>query len=143
MIVDIAHASHATVAEILARATRPVVSSHGGVQATCKVNRNLTDEEIKGVAKTGGVVGIGYWDAAVCGLAPAKIADAIAHVRDLVGVDYVGLGSDFDGATTTGFDTSQLVLVTQALIDKGFTDDEIRKVMGGNVLRVFAQVLPQ
>jgi membrane dipeptidase len=142
MIVDIAHASHATVAEILALATQPVVSSHGGVQATCRVNRNLTDAEIEGVAKTGGVVGIGYWDAAVCGLAPAKIADAIAHVRNLVGVDYVGLGSDFDGATTTGFDTSQLALVTQALIDKGFTDDEIRAVMGGNVLRVFAQVLP-
>jgi membrane dipeptidase len=142
MIVDIAHASHATVAEILKLATKPVVSSHGGVQATCKVNRNLTDDEIRGVAKTGGVVGIGYWDAAVCGLAPAKIAEAIAHVRDLVGVDYVGLGSDFDGATTTGFDTSQLVLVTQALIDKGFTDDEIRKVMGGNVLRVMAATLP-
>ena len=53
---------------------RPVVSSHGGVQATCKVNRNLTDEEIRGVAKTGGVVGIGYWDAAVCGTSPRDTA---------------------------------------------------------------------
>ena len=136
MIVDIAHASHQTVAEILAMAKRPVVSSHGGVQAVCKVNRNLTDEEIRGVAKTGGVIGIGYWDAAICGTEPAKVAQAIAHVRDLVGVDHVGLGSDFDGAVTTGFDTSQLVYVTQALVDRGFTPDEIRKVMGGNVLRV-------
>jgi len=136
MIVDIAHSSHQSVAEVLRMARRPVVSSHGGVQATCKVNRNLTDEEIRGVAKTGGVIGIGYWDAAICSTAPAAIARAIAHVRDLVGVDHVGLGSDFDGAVTTGFDTAQLAAVTQALVDRGFTPDEIRKVMGGNVLRV-------
>jgi membrane dipeptidase len=143
IIVDIAHSSHKTVAEVLAMATRPVVSSHGGVQATCKVNRNLTDHEIRGVAKTGGVIGIGYWDAAVCGTEPAKVAEAIAHVRDLVGIDYVGLGSDFDGATTTGFDTSKLALVTQALMDRGFSEADIAKVMGGNVLRVLGQVLPQ
>lgn len=142
MVVDIAHCSHACVAEVLAMATKPVVSSHGGVQATCKVNRNLTDEEIRGVARTGGVIGIGYWDAAVCGTEPVKIAAAIKHVRDLVGIDYVGLGSDFDGATTTGFDTSQLALVTQALIDAGFTDQEIAKVMGGNAIRVLMQTLP-
>lgn len=142
IVIDIAHSSHKAVAEVLANATRPVVSSHGGVQAVCKVNRNLTDEEIKGVAKTGGVIGIGYWEGAVCSTAPAKVAQAIAHVRDLVGIDYVGLGSDFDGATTTGFDTSKLALVTQALIDRGFTDADIAKVMGGNVLRVLGQVLP-
>lgn len=136
MIVDIAHSSHATVAEVLKIAKRPVVSSHGGVQAVCKVNRNLSDDEIRGVAKTGGVVGIGYWDAAICGTEPEKIAAAIAHVRDLVGIDHVGLGSDFDGAVTTGFDTAQLVYVTQALVDRGFTPEEIGKVMGGNVLRV-------
>jgi microsomal dipeptidase-like Zn-dependent dipeptidase len=136
MIVDIAHSSHAAVADVLAMAKRPVVSSHGGVQATCQVNRNLTDEEIKGVARTGGLVGIGYWDAAVCDLRPAAIAAAIAHVRDLVGIDHVALGSDFDGAVTTGFDAAGLVNVTQALIDRGFTDEEIARVMGGNVLRL-------
>ena len=141
MIVDISHSSHAAVAEILAMAKRPVVSSHGGVQATCQVNRNLTDEEIRGVARTGGLVGIGYWDAAVCDLRPAAIAAAIAHVRDLVGIDHVALGSDFDGAVTTGFDTAGLVNVTQALIDRGFTDEEIAKVMGGNLLRLL-QTLP-
>jgi membrane dipeptidase len=140
MIVDIAHSSHATVAEVLAMARRPVVSSHGGVQATCKVNRNLTDEEIRGVARTGGLVGIGYWDGAVCDLRPAAVAEAIAHVRDLVGIDHVALGSDFDGAVTTGFDAAGLINVTQALIDRGFTDEEIAKVMGGNTLRLLAQL---
>nr|WP_199803014.1 dipeptidase [Erythrobacter sp. YJ-T3-07] len=136
MVVDIAHCSHACVADILAMAERPVVSSHGGVQATCDVNRNLTDDEIRGVAKTGGVVGIGYWDAAVCGTSPRDAAKAMKHVRDLVGIDYVALGSDYDGATTVRFDTSQLVQVTQALMDEGFSADEIRAVMGGNALRV-------
>jgi microsomal dipeptidase-like Zn-dependent dipeptidase len=143
MIVDLAHASHATVADVLAMATRPVVFSHGGVQATCKVNRNLTDEEITGIAKTGGVIGIGYWKGAICSTDPKDAARAIAHVRDLVGIDHVGLGSDFDGSTTTGFDASQVVTVTQALLIIGFSETDIRKVTGGNVLRVLrAGIVP-
>ncbi len=136
MIVDIAHCSHACVADILTMAQRPIVSSHGGVQATCQVNRNLSDEEIRGVARTGGVIGVGYWDAAVCGTSPRDAARAMKHVRDLVGIQHVALGSDYDGATTVRFDTSQLVQVTQALLDEGFTPDEIHAAMGGNALRV-------
>lgn len=136
MIVDIAHCSEACVAEILKMARRPVVSSHGGVQATCKVNRNLSDDQIRGLAATGGLVGIGYWDAAICDTSPASIARAMKHVRDLVGIQHVALGSDYDGATTVRFDTSHLVQVTQALIDAGFSDDEIRAAMGGNAIRV-------
>ncbi len=136
MVVDIAHCSNACVADILKMARRPVVSSHGGVQATCKVNRNLSDDQIRGVAATGGLIGIGYWDAAICDTAPASIAKAMKHVRDLVGIDHVALGSDYDGATTVRFDTSKLVQVTQALIDAGFSDAEIRAAMGGNAVRV-------
>ena len=143
MIVDVAHCSHQCVAEVLAMARRPVVSSHGGVWATCKTNRNLTDEELRGIAKTGGIVGIGYWDGAVCSTDPRATARAIKYVRDLVGIQYVALGSDFDGATTTRFDTSGLVQITQALLDEGFTADEIRAVMGGNALRVIrAGIVP-
>jgi len=136
MIVDIAHSSHATVADILKMAKRPVVSSHGGVQAVCGVNRNLTDAEIKGVAATGGVIGLGYWDGAMCDTDPATVAKAAKHVRDLVGIDYVALGGDFDGAVTTRFDTSGIVQITQALMDAGFSEAEIRAVMGLNALRV-------
>ena len=143
MIVDIAHCSHQCVAEVLARARRPVVSSHGGVQAVCKVNRNLSDDEIRAVARTGGLIGIGYWDAAVCDTSPRSIARAIRHVRDLVGIDHVGLGSDYDGATSVRFDTSKLVQITQALLDEGFSPEEIRAVMGGNALRVIrAGIVP-
>jgi membrane dipeptidase len=141
MIVDIAHCSANCVTEVLAMATRPVVSSHGGVQATCKVNRNLSDEHIRGVAKTGGIIGIGYWDAAVCDTSPKAIAAAMKHVRDLVGIQHVALGSDYDGATTVRFDTSQLAQVTQALMDTGFTPDEIRAAMGGNAIRVLREGL--
>lgn len=136
MVVDIAHCSRACLKDVFAMARRPVVSSHGGVQATCEVNRNLSDDEIRGVAATGGVIGIGYWDGAVCDTSPASIARAMKHIRDLVGIGHVALGSDFDGSVTTRFDTAGLVQVTQALMDAGFTEAEIRAVMGENALRV-------
>ena len=141
MIVDIAHSSRDTVADVLKMARRPVVSSHGGVQAVCAVNRNLNNEEIKGVAATGGVIGLGYWDGAMCDTDPKTIAKAAKYVRDLVGIEHIALGGDFDGAVTTRFDTSGIVHVTQALMEAGFTEAEIRAVMGGNALRVLKQGL--
>ncbi|GAA0478547.1 membrane dipeptidase [Parasphingorhabdus litoris] len=141
MIVDIAHSSHQTVADILKIARRPVVSSHGGVQAVCGVNRNLSDAEIKGVAATGGIIGLGYWAGAMCDTDPKSVAKAAKHIRDLVGIEHAALGSDFDGAVTTRFDTSGIVHITQALMDADFTEAEIRAVMGGNALRVLQQGL--
>ncbi|MGW4481240.1 dipeptidase [Rhodococcus triatomae] len=143
VIVDIAHASHTAIAEMLALATKPVVASHGGVQATCDVNRNLTDDEIRGVAATGGVVGIGYWDAAVCELTPEAVVDAVEHVVAVGGLQTAALGSDFDGATTVAWDTSEIAVITQELRNRGRSDDEIRAIMGGNTFRVMAQVLPE
>jgi membrane dipeptidase len=143
MIVDIAHLSPQGVTDVLAMARRPVVSSHGGVQATCKVNRNLDDGQIRRVAANGGLIAIGYWDGAVCDTSPASIAKAMKHVRDLVGVQHIALGSDYDGATTVRFGTDGLAQVTQALVDAGFTEAEIRAVMGENALRVIgAGVVP-
>lgn len=136
MVVDVAHLSHAALAELFTLARRPLVSSHGGVQAICRTNRNLTDDEIRGIAKTGGLVAIGYWDGAICGTDPRTVAWSIRHVRDLVGIAHVGLGSDYDGSTTVRFHTGQLVQVTEALLDEGFTPDEIRAVMGENAIRL-------
>ncbi len=135
MIVDIAHASRSAIKDVLAMARRPVVSSHGGVQAKCDVNRNLNDDEIKAIAENGGLIGIGYWEGAVCDTSPASIAAAMKHIRDLVGAEHVALGSDYDGAVITRFDTSGLVYITQALMNAGFSKDEIRAVMGGNAIR--------
>lgn len=142
IVVDIAHASHQAVAEMLALATQPLVLSHGGVQATCDVNRNLTDAEIRGVAATGGVVGVGYWDAAVCDLTTKAVVDAIDHVVEVGGIQTAALGSDFDGATTTGWDTTQLAAITQELVDRGYDAREIGLIMGENTIRVLRAVLP-
>jgi membrane dipeptidase len=135
IVVDLAHCSHACFADVMRVATRPVVVSHGGVKATCNTNRNLSDVELRALGANGGVIGIGYWDAAVCAPTPAATARAIRHAVDVAGIDHVGLGSDFDGSVTTGFDTAHLSAVTQALIDAGFGDADIAKIMGGNVIR--------
>ena len=142
IIVDLAHASPQTVTEVLAMATRPVAVSHTGVAATCPGPRNLTDAQLKAIAANGGVVGIGYWDGAVCTLGAQSIAKAIRHAVNVAGIDHVGLGSDFDGATSTPFATDGLAEITQALMDQQFTPEEIGKIMGWNVMRLLGQGLP-
>jgi membrane dipeptidase len=143
MLVDLAHLSPAAIDEVLDLATKPVVVSHTGVKATCDNARNLSDAQLRRIAANGGVVGIGYWETAACGLEPRYVAAAIRHVVLLVGDDHVGLGSDWDGGTTVGFDASQLPVVTQALLDAGLPEASIRKILGGNALRVLAQTLPE
>jgi microsomal dipeptidase-like Zn-dependent dipeptidase len=142
MIVDVAHASAATIDDVLAMATRPVVVSHSGVRGTCDNQRNLSDDQLRGIARTGGVIGIGYWDTATCGRDAAAIARAMRYAANLIGVDHIGLGSDFDGAVIEPFDTTGLVQITDALIAEGFSDEDIGKIMGRNVLRLLIQNLP-
>jgi membrane dipeptidase len=142
VIVDLAHLAPVAIDEVLDLATQPVVVSHTGVRGTCDNRRNLSDEHIRRIARNGGIIGIGYWEIAACGRAPADIAKAIVYVAKLVGADHAAFGSDYDGATTVGFDTSALPTLTQALIDEGLSDGEIRKILGENVLRVFSQTLP-
>jgi membrane dipeptidase len=136
IIVDVAHASHAAFADVMALATRPVVVSHGGVKGTCNTNRNLTDDELRQLAANGGIIGIGYWDAAVCAPTPAATAKAIVYAAKVAGIDHVALGSDFDGSITAGIDTAHVSAVTQALIDAGMSEADIAKVMGGNAIRL-------
>lgn len=143
MLVDLAHASEETFADVLRAATRPVVVSHTGVRGTCDNARNLSDEQLRGVAATGGLVGIGYWDAATCGTDARAIARSIRHAASVMGARHVALGSDFDGAVTTPFDTTGLVEITDALLAEGFGDEEIALIMGGNVLRLLSEVLPR
>lgn len=142
MLVDVAHASDQTIADVLAMASRPVVVSHTGVKRTCDNRRNLSDDQLRAIAKTGGLIGIGFWDKAVCGDDAAGIARAIRHAANIAGVDHVALGSDFDGSVTMPFDTSGEALITEALIDEGFNDEEIGKIMGGNILRFLSAWLP-
>ncbi|MCA1619956.1 MAG: dipeptidase [Acidobacteria bacterium] len=143
MLVDLAHASAATFDDVAAVATRPLVVSHTGVKGTCDNNRNLSDEQLRKVAASGGVVGIGYWDAATCGTDAGSVARAVRHAANVIGVRHVALGSDFDGTVTTPFDTTGVVEITEALLAEGFTDEEVRAVMGGNVFRLLAETLPR
>ncbi len=142
VLVDLAHASPQTIDEVLALARRPVVVSHTGVKGTCDNRRNLSDAQLRAIAATGGVVGIGFWDTAVCGEDARAIARAIAHAVRVAGPEHVGLGSDFDGAVTTPFDASGLPQVTQALLDAGLAEGDVERVMGGNVMRLLRQSLP-
>jgi membrane dipeptidase len=142
MIVDVAHASTATIDDVLAMARRPVIASHTGVRGTCDNARNLSDAHLRGIADTGGLIGIGFWPMATGGDDVAAIARAIRHATDTAGIDHVGLGSDFDGAVAQPIDAAGMVHVTDALLDAGFGDDQVAAVMGGNALRVLAASLP-
>lgn len=140
--VDISHGSTEQIADVLAVATRPVVVSHTGVRGTCDNNRNLSDDQLRAIAANGGMVGVGFWDTATCGEDAAAIARAIVHAVEIMGVDNVGLGSDFDGSVKTPFDASGMVLITDALMATGMSDEDIAKVMGGNQVRLLLQNLP-
>lgn len=142
MLLDLAHASARTIRDALAVATRPVVVSHTGVKGTCDNVRNLDDDALRGVARTGGLVGIGYWETAVCGTDGRAVARAVRHAAAVAGIEHVALGSDFDGAVAEPFDTTGLVEITDALLGEGFTEAEVAQVMGGNVFRLLAEALP-
>ena len=142
MAVDVAHASAATIDDILAMATRPVVASHTGVRGIADNARNLSDAQLRGIARTGGLVGIGFWDTACGGPDVAAIARSIVYAIGVAGVDHVGLGSDFDGAVAVPIDATGLVQITDALLELGLDEPSIRAVMGGNAMRVLAEILP-
>jgi len=93
-------------------------------------------------AAKGGLVGIGYWHSAVCDVSPAGIVKSIRYAIDLLGVEHVALGSDFDGSVRTPFDTSELAILTQTMLDQGFSKNEIKLVMGENVKRFLLENLP-
>ena len=142
VIIDVAHSSPKMVREVLALSTKPVILSHGGVVGKCDKNRNLSDELMRSIADKGGLLGVGYWDAAVCDTSPEGIVSSIRYAIDLMGEDHVALGSDYDGAVAVAVDTSELAVLTQTMLHQGFTEQEIRKVMGLNVQRFFLRNLP-
>lgn len=147
IVIDLAHSSPRAMDDIFAmilagEISGPVVISHGGVKGTCNSVRNISDDHLDLLAATDGVIGIGYWEAAVCGTDAQSTAKAIRYVADRIGIDHVGLGSDFDGMVKTHFDTSNVIMMTEALQKEGFSDWEIHKIMGKNTLRVLMTVLP-
>ena len=133
IFVDLAHCSPAIVDEVLEITTDPVMVSHTGVRAVLDSQRNLSDEQIKKIAANGGIIGIAFFDMAVGEPELPNIVASIRHIRDLVGIQYVALGSDYDGSVAVPFDITGLPLIVEGLIRDGFTESEIRAVMGENV----------
>ncbi len=143
IMVDVAHSSPAVVRDVLAMSTMPIVVSHTGIKGTCHSRRNLEDDLMKDIAAKGGLIGVGYWEGAVCDHSPSGVVKSLRYAVDLVGVDHVALGSDYDGTTSVQFDTSELAVLTQEMQARGFTETEIEKVMGGNIIRLMRDLLPQ
>jgi len=138
LILDVAHSSVQVVEDVLEMVDMPVVLSHTGLRSLCDVKRNIPVALMQRIADTGGVVGIGYWQEVTCDDSPDGIARSIVAATEVLGVDAVSLGSDFDGSVATTLDTSELAAITQALLNAGMEDAEIRKVMGENMLRVIS-----
>jgi membrane dipeptidase len=149
MVVDASHLSDASLKDLLAVAQRPVVASHSNCRALVPNRRNLTDAQAEGIAATGGLIGLTF---AGCFIDsdPAKVTkerffEHLEHMITVVGPDHVGLGSDFDGfspAMGLAFSSpAELPWLTGRLLEAGHQPADVAKIMGGNWMRVFREIL--
>ena len=147
MMIDLSHASTETLYEVLELSKAPVLATHSGVRAVNDLKRNLSDEEIKALAAKGGVVQVasGAWFVSPGPEREAmldQLIEHILHVKNLVGIEHVGLGTDFDGGGgVKGFeDCTQISAITEKLLAKGFTKQDLELFWGGNLMRLWEQV---
>ncbi len=147
IIVDLSHTNDKAFFDVIERSTRPPIMSHTAAFSLCHQYRCLTDDQIKALAAKGGVMGIvvlpGFIDDDPKKATIDRVVDHILYVADLVGIDTVGFGSDYDGFDDPPIvpDVSQLVHLTRAMLARGLTEEEIKKFWGGNFLRVFQQTI--
>ncbi|MEM7400374.1 MAG: membrane dipeptidase [Pseudomonadota bacterium] len=144
MFVDVSHASPKLINDIVFLSKRPVLATHTGIQSVCssKSHRNLKDAQIVKIANTGGLIGIGFWPTSTCGKGVIGIIDSIRYVIDLVGIEHVALGSDFDGNVSVPFSAKDISQITHALLQTGFNHGQIEKIMGGNIKNLLLRYLP-
>lgn len=147
-VVDVSHASDEATNEILRSAERAgsiVIASHSNARARAAHPRNLTDNQIRGIARTGGVVGINFHQPFLAGSGRAGLRQVIEHVRHMIrvaGVDHVAVGSDFEGGIRPVPElrsAARYQVLAQALADSGLSREEVRKVLSENALRVLCQ----
>ena len=143
MIIDLAHSSQAVVRDVLDMTDVPLVISHTGIHGHCEARRNIPDDLMREVASRGGVIGIGFWADVTCDDTPEGVAATILAAIDLLGVDHVALGSDYDGTITATFDASEYAVLTDRLLAAGLSEADIRAVMGENTIRFFLENLPE
>jgi membrane dipeptidase len=173
MLIDVAHLSEPGFWDVIETSKDPIIDSHSNARAVCDHIRNLTDEQIKAIAKKGGVIGLSCF-AALISQEPAKatmndLMKHVDHIAGLVGIDHVGFGPDFNGFEKEVIDDiwaapgsgwlegvfygpgphrmegvdsiTAFPLFTEALVKRGYSDEDIKKVLGENFLRVFRQVI--
>jgi membrane dipeptidase len=143
MLIDVSHLGEQSFWDITQVSKNPIIASHSNAYTVHAHYRNLTDEQIKAIAKSGGVVQVNFHSDFLGGATIDKVLEHIAHIKNLVGVDYIGIGSDFDGGITPAselYDATRYPVLTQKLVERGYTDEEIKKILGLNFLRVFKQV---
>jgi membrane dipeptidase len=147
MIIDVSHVGRKTIVDILATSTQPIIASHSGAYTLCNNSRNLPDSLIRAIAARGGVVGIVFYPYYLTGSKSATLENVLQHIdyiKNLVGnVDCISLGSDFDGIEVTPVgleDVTKFPAITAALLQRGYTRQEVRKILGENFMRVFRTV---
>ncbi len=150
LVIDVSHLAPRGVRDVLIASEAPLIASHSNAHALCPHRRNLTDEQLTGIAATGGVVGITFvpnlLDVEENNAHLERVLDHIEHVARVAGMDHVGLGSDFDGFFETervpGLeDVSQMPNLTAGLLQRGYKEEEVKKIMGGNFMRVFREII--
>lgn len=146
IMIDISHAAESTVYDVLKYSKAPIIASHSSARSLCNHVRNLTDDEMKAIAAKGGVVQLCLYKGFISeNPEEASLSDAIRHLEymiNLIGIDHVGIGSDFDGdGELIGCrSTNELINITMRLLELGYSDSDIEKIWGGNLLRVMKEV---
>jgi membrane dipeptidase len=146
IIVDVSHLSEAGFWDVMEVSQKPIIASHSNAKAVCNHRRNLTDEQLIALAKNGGVTGMNFAKDFVA-QKDADLAGVIRHIEHicaLIGPDHTGLGSDFDGIgeTPKGLeDVTKMPAITKELERLGYCEENIRKILGGNFLRVIKEVV--
>lgn len=143
MIVDVSHSSTKTFWDIMSITDKPVMASHSNVYNLCKNRRNLTDMQIREIAKSNGIIGIVYYNKFLTDNKQADINDIVNHIEyivNLIGIDYVCLGSDFDGVEKDNLPENlkgvkDIHKLKECLLYRGFKTREIEKIMGENLVK--------
>lgn len=145
MMVDISHAGEKSFYDALEISSKPIVASHSSARALCDHPRNLTDDQLKALAAKGGVAQVCMYGGFLRKNGEATIKDAIEHLNHMVnvmGIEHVGIGTDFDGdgGITGCASASELINVTRRLLLERYSEESIRLIWGGNFLRVMEEV---
>ncbi len=148
MLIDVSHLSETGFWDVIKKSKAPIVASHSNCYALCPHLRNLKDEQIKALADKGGVIGITFVPNFLTQeKRKTTVGDVVKHIDYLVekvGVDYIGLGSDFDGTggLPIGLEgVDKVPNITGELLDRGYKEKDIKKILGENFLRVFKEVV--